>query len=80
MCVHLLSGVQLFATPWSVALQTLLSMELSRKEYWNRLPFPSPEHFPSPGTEPASPVSLAWVSRFFTTVPPGKPNFYKGFY
>ena len=28
--------------PWTAALQALLSMEFSRQEYWNRLPFPSP--------------------------------------
>jgi len=30
-----LSRVQLFATPWIVAHQSPLSMEFSRKEYWN---------------------------------------------
>ena len=39
-CVQLLSHVQLFATPWTIAHQTPLSMEFSRQEYWNRLPFP----------------------------------------
>ena len=34
-------------------------MELSRQEYWSRLPFPSPGVLPSPGIEPASPVSPA---------------------
>ena len=32
----------IFATPWTVAHQTLLSMEFPRQEYWNGLPFPSP--------------------------------------
>ena len=32
----------------SVAHQASLSMELSRQEYWNGLPFPSPEEFPNP--------------------------------
>ena len=40
-----LSHVQLFVTPWTVACQTPLSMEFSRQEYWNGLPFPSPRHF-----------------------------------
>ena len=35
-----LSHVQLFATPWTVAYQVLLSMEFSRQEYWSVLPFP----------------------------------------
>ena len=63
---------QLFATPWTVAYQAPLSMELSRQEYWNGLPFPSPGDLPNPGIEPASVESPALASRFFTTEPPGK--------
>ena len=37
------SCVQLFVTPWTVAYQAPLSMGFSRQEYWNGLPFPSPE-------------------------------------
>ena len=33
-----LSRVRLFATPWTVACQAPLSMELSRQEYWSTLP------------------------------------------
>ena len=40
--VKLLSRVQLFATPWTVAHQASLSMGFSRQEYWSGLPFPSP--------------------------------------
>ena len=40
--VKLLSRVQLFATPWTVAYQAPLSMGFSRQEYWSGLPFPSP--------------------------------------
>ena len=29
-------------TPWTLALQTALSMGFSRQEYWSGLPFPSP--------------------------------------
>ena len=54
-----LSHVQLFATPWTVACQAPLSMGLSRPEYWNELPFPSPGHLPDLGIKPISPVSLA---------------------
>ena len=39
MC-HVLSIVQLFMIPWTVARQTALSMEFSRQRYWNELPFP----------------------------------------
>ena len=41
VCV-MLSCVQLFATPWTVACQMPLSMEFSRQEYWSGLPFPTP--------------------------------------
>ena len=37
------------ATPWTVACQGPLSMGFSRQEYWNGLPFPSPEDLPDPG-------------------------------
>ena len=47
-----LSHVQLFATPWTVAYQALLSMGFSRQEYWSGLPFPSPGNHPNPGIEP----------------------------
>ena len=40
--VKSLSRVKLFAVPWTVACQAPLSMEFSRHEYWNQLPFPSP--------------------------------------
>ena len=46
-----------FVTPWTVAYQTL-SMGFSR-QYWSRLPFPSPGNLPNPGIEPRSPVSPA---------------------
>ena len=37
----LYNSLQLFATPWTVAYQTPLSMEISRQEYWSGLPFQS---------------------------------------
>ena len=40
--VKLLSGVRLFATPWTVAYQAPQSMEFSRQEYWSGVPLPSP--------------------------------------
>ena len=43
-------------TTWTVALQAPLFMEFSRQEYWNGLPFPSPEDLPDPGIEPGSPA------------------------
>ena len=46
--VQLLSHVQLFATPWTLACQAPLSMEFSRQEYWSVLSFPSPGDLPNP--------------------------------
>ena len=45
-----------FATPWTVALQALLSMEYSRQEYWTGLPFTPPGDLPDPGIKPESPA------------------------
>ena len=45
-----LSHGWLFATPWNVAHQAPLSVEISRQEYWSGLPFPSPGDLPDPGT------------------------------
>ena len=39
--------------------QASLSMEFSRQEYWNGLPFSSPEELPNPGIKPWSPASQA---------------------
>ena len=72
MCC-VLSRVQLFETPWTVALQAPLPMEFSRQEYWSGLPFPPPGHLPDSGIEAVSLASLALAGGFFTTEPPGKP-------
>lgn len=45
--VHMLSHVWLFGIPQMVAPQAPLSMELSRQEYWSRLPFPIPRDLPN---------------------------------
>ena len=42
------------ATPWAVACQSLLSMEVSMQEHWSGLPFPSPGDLPDPGIESGS--------------------------
>ena len=57
--MKLLSCVQLFATPWTVAHQAPPSMEFSRQEHWSGLPFPSPGDLPNPGIEPGSPALQA---------------------
>ena len=73
VCAQLVTCVWLFATPWTIAHQTLLSMVFSRQEYWSGLPFPTPGDLPNPGIKPMSSVSPTLSGRFFTTVPPGKP-------
>ena len=66
MCAHLLSPVWLFAIPWTVVGQALLSMEFFRQKYSSGYPVPSPGDLPYPGIEPMSPAApLAWG--FFTT-------------
>ena len=76
MCVCLLSHSAVsvsFVTPWTVALQSPLSMGLSWQEYWSGLPFPLTGDLPDPGIEPSSPVSPALASMFFTTEPLVRP-------
>ena len=60
MCLCSLSCVQLFAIPLTVACQAPLSMKFSRQEYWNRLPFRSPEDLPNTDSNP-SPIILTFV-------------------
>ena len=71
--VQLLSHVQLFVTPWTVACQAPLSMGFSRQGYWSRLPFPSPGDLPDLGIKPLSLGSPALASRFFTVESAGLP-------
>ena len=73
-CDWLLSCVQLFATPWTLAHQAPLFMRFFRQEYWSRLLFPPPGDLPKPGIKPESPVSSALAGGFFTSEPPGKPH------
>ena len=71
VCVYSLSGVDCFATPWTIALQAPLFMGPPRREYWSELPFPFPGDRPKP-------KDRTWVSctagGFFTTELPGKPS------
>ena len=53
------SCVQLFVTPWTVALQLPLSMGFFRQEYWSGLPCPPLGNLPNPGIVPRSPVAPA---------------------
>ena len=67
--VCVLSHVQLFMTPRTIARQAPLSVEFSRQEYWSGLPFPTPGDLPNPGIEPTSP---ALAGSFFSTELCGK--------
>ena len=53
-------------TPWAVAHQAPLSMELSRQEQWSGSSWPSPG-YPNPGIGSGSPALQ------IPSVPPGKP-------
>ena len=55
----MLSHVQLFATPRTVAHQAPLSVGFSRQEYCSGLPFPNPGNLPDLGVEPGSPALQA---------------------
>ena len=62
--VKLLSRVQLFVTPWTVAYQAPPSMEFSIG-----LPFPSPRDLPDPGIKPGA---TALQADALLSEPPGK--------
>ena len=62
----MLSRIQLFVTPWTIAHHAPLPMGFCRQEYWNGLPFPL-----DPGIEPIPCVSLV-VGGFFTNETLGK--------
>ena len=53
-----LSCVRFFATPWTIAHQTPLSMGFSRQEYWSGLPYLPPGILPNPEIDPRSPAAL----------------------
>ena len=59
----------LHVTPLTVAYQASPSMGFSRQEYWNGLPFPSPEYLSDPGIEPSLPHSKQDA---LPSEPPGK--------
>ena len=58
------SCVQLFATLWTVALQTPRSMGFSRQEYWSGLPCPPPGNLSNPGIKPRTHIScVSYIGR-----------------
>ena len=56
----MLSRVQLFATPWTIAGQALLSMGFSRQGYWSGFPCTHPDNLPNPGIKLRSP-HCRWI-------------------
>ena len=68
LCLLMLSHVQVFVTPWTVARQAPLSVGFSRQEYCSGLSCPPLGNLPNPGIEPTSLASPALAGRFFTTV------------
>ena len=70
LCVYacVLSCVQLFEIPWTVACQAPLSMEFSRQEYWSGLPFSSSGDHPTQGSNLLLLCPLHWQA---DTLPPG---------
>ena len=66
MCAQSLSCVWLFATPWTVARQTLLPMGFPRQKYWSSMPFPFPGDLPKSGIEAMSPALQGILSHWAT--------------
>ena len=73
MCAH--SVVSDSLRPYGGACQALLSMGFFRQEYWSGLPFSPPGNLLNSGIKPTFPASLTLSSWFFTTEPPGTPQF-----
>ena len=71
--VHVLGQVPHFMTRWTVALQSPLSLGVSRQEYCSGLSFPSPWNFSHLGFKPQSPASSELAGEFFTSEQAGTP-------
>ena len=64
MCLRVCSVTSVVsdsATPWTIALQTPLSMGFSRQEYWSGLPCPAPGDLPNTGIKPTFPMIPALI-------------------
>ena len=75
MCMHaqLLSRVQLFTTPRTIAHQAPLSMVFSRQEYWRGFPYPTLGDLPHPRiSNPCFLHLLPWQMDSLPLAPPGK--------
>ena len=72
MCVCTVSCVLFFATPWTVARQTL-SMGFSRQEYWSELPFPPPGDLANQRFNPCLLILLHWQANSLPLYHLGSP-------
>ena len=70
----MLSRVQLFATPWTIARWAPLSMDFSRQENRSGLPFPPPMDLPDPGIKTVSLASPTQKADSLPLGPPGEPH------
>ena len=70
---YVLSCVQLFAIPSTIAHQAPLFMGVSRQEYWSGFPFPPLGDLPDPGIEPTSLVSPALAGNSWPLCHLGSP-------
>ena len=68
-----LSRVQLFVTPWTVARQAPLSMGFSRQDYWSGVAMPSSRGSAPPRDGACIFCSASTAGGFFATEPPGEP-------
>ena len=73
-CAELLSCIQLFANPWTVARQAPLSMGILQATICSGLPCPPPGDLPNPGIEPGSPALQA---DFLPAELPRKPKIWR---
>ena len=69
--VSCFSRVRLFATLWTVACQSPLSVGFPRQEYWSGLQFPAVN---SLGIFPTQGSNVHLLHRQADSEPPGKPN------
>ena len=60
-------------SPMDLAHQAPLSMEFPRQEYWSGLPFPSPGHLPTQGSNLCLLRLMHWQAGSLLLVPPEKP-------
>ena len=72
VCAHVLSCVQVCATPRTVARQAPLSVGFSRQEYSGGLPFPPPGDLPDPGIKPIPQCQFLMNSAITTVILTGR--------